>query len=1601
MSDQRDSRDGDVAIVGMAGIFPRSPTAQQFWANILEKFDAVGDPIESWGAERYFHPEDLTAERIYTKAGGFLGDLYSFDPARFGIMPSSVDGGEPDQFLALQVAYEALADAGYLGREVDHASTGIILGHSTYLHRGNAGVVQHGIVLDQITELLGQLFPQAPPSALEKIRSLLKAKLPPFNADMAPGLVPNVMTGRIANRLNLKGPNYIVDAACASSLLAVHAAIEELRRGDSDLMLAGGVNASMPAEVLMVFTQLSALSRTSKVRPFDAEANGTLLGEGAGVVVLKRLEDALRDGDRIYATVKGVGVSSDGKGLGLLAPSLEGEALAIERAYRTCNVDPSSVGLIEAHGTGIPLGDKTEIQAISRVFGARDGELPRCAIGSVKSMISHCIPAAGIAGLIKAAYALYHKVLPPTLCAEVNSELAMDATPLYVNTEARPWVHHMNHPRRAGVNAFGFGGINTHVVLEEVQGQEPADAALAEWPFELLVLQAPDRDGLLARIEKVRNYVGRMAGSKETLRDLAATLAGHERHGDQRLAIVASSLKDLAHKLERASERLSDPARDRLQTRSGIYFRCRPMAGELAFMFPGEGSQYPDMLLDLAIHFPIVRHWFDFWESLYQGSPGSGPSAVVFPFPTGLGEQTRANLKRRLDELELGTEAAFIACQAMNALLTSFGLNPDAVVGHSSGENSALVASGAVALEDQAALEHHIMLLKRIYEAMESAGEVARGTMMTVGAVNRDTVHALVGKSAGALHLALDNCEHQAVIFGSSDAIETAATTLRRRGGLCSMLEIDRAYHTPLFEPAVRRLVEFYRQVPFRQPKVLTYSCATADAFTSDREEIRQLAAFQWTAPVRFHETIEKMYDDGVRYFVEAGPASNLTNFVGDILREKEHLAVSSDNRNRTGLYQLQHLLARLFVHGRELELGPLWARRATTEIDLDGSEPARADRRRPLLNTLPYIKLDPEESKEVAALLSAPREAAAGPATGDAVPEVGSTYDRAPAASAADTPASFPGEDPDAVMLGHLSLMQEFLAQQQHILGIGEDMGVSARPLPFLQRVLEHDETSVRAECDLDRDRDEFLRNHVLYASTVSDLCPDLQALAVVPLTVSLEMLVEVAALLSRQPQVVELRNITPRDWIALDEGYATVELVARRLGEEGGGERIHAAVYESGRLVVDAEVIFSHERAEPSASLRPLANQREVKIGDDELYSKGMFHGPLFQSVRHLIGWNETGMDLELADTDTRGFFTADDQDRPQFLLNPVLLDAVGQLTAFWVGHIKDGRFSTFPSKVRRIELLNPTAQRTEGCTLRGRLQFTDDSRSLCGDFDCVDRDGNALFRVWEWSDVYLDVPQRFDDVRVRPREGWLGEDWSSLLPGLPTETIVWLVPAFEPGFLEAVGAISRRLLAQTVLGERERAAWTELRGDPRRSTDWLMGRIAVKEAVRSWYLHRAGQLLYPADIVIVDNEYGQPSVDCAGLEALGPAPQISLAHANGSGVAIAGPPQLRVGIDLEPMGRTSPTDLLRSAFGESEQRHVGNASSEALEERVLRMWCAKEAAAKSLGTGLDGNPHAFKVKAISPVGHFAVVGAHGIDVPVRLCRVQNEIIAVATSS
>lgn len=458
MSNGRTRDDGpkptDAAIVGIGAVFPSAPDAPAFWANIEKGVDAITDvPPHRWDPDVYFAPDaavgPVHADRFYCRRGGFVDDYATFDPVRFGVMPSAVGGAEPDQLLALRTTAEAIADAGGEERLPDRERIGVVFGRGGYMGVATARLDQRVRTAHQLVSVLRQVAPEFDDARLAAIREAFQASLGPESPESSIGLVPSFTASRIANRLDLGGPAYTVDAACATSLLAIDHAVAELASGRCDAVIAGAVHHCHIATLWSVFTQLRALSPAMRIRPFDRAADGTLISEGTGAVVLKRLADAQRDGDRVYAVVRGVGVAGDGRAASLMSPLVDGQVRALERAWRMAGLDPTSpgaLGLLEAHGTGTPLGDDIELKTLARVFGA---EGPGVVLGSVKSMIGHAMQASGMAGLLKAVYAVHHATLPPTLHVD-DPHPGLVRTRMRTIGEAEPWPEVAGTVRRAG-----------------------------------------------------------------------------------------------------------------------------------------------------------------------------------------------------------------------------------------------------------------------------------------------------------------------------------------------------------------------------------------------------------------------------------------------------------------------------------------------------------------------------------------------------------------------------------------------------------------------------------------------------------------------------------------------------------------------------------------------------------------------------------------------------------------------------------------------------------------------------------------------------------------------------------------------------------------------------------------------------------------------------------------------------------------------------------------------------------------------------------------------------------------------------------------------
>src|ERR1022692_1096352 len=874
----------DIAIVGMGCLLPKAPNVRAFWANILNKVDAIGDiPKERFNIDLYYDPDRKAKDKIHSRWGGFL-DAVPFDPMRYGIPPAALPSIDPLQLLALVTVDQALRDAGYHDRDFPRQKTSVILGLSGGL--GDVGL-QYAV-----RSMLQQLISKPPAELLQE--------LPEWTEDSFAGLLLNVAAGRVANRFDLGGVNFSVDAACASSLAAVYLAAWELADHSSDMVIVGGVDTAQSPFGYLCFAKAQALSGRGRCRTFDETADGIAISEGVSMMVLKRLEDAERDGDRIYAVIKGVAGSSDGKGKSMTAPRLEGQILALQRAYARAGVRPSTVGLIEAHGTGTTLGDASELAAVDEVFLA-DGAAPQsCAIGSVKSMVGHTKSAAGITGLMKVALALYHKTLPATLHVEKpNPKLLEPGTPIFVNTETLPWIPPAATPRRGGVSAFGFGGTNFHAVLEEFQGdlRDPADVAQTEkWPAELYVWNDPTPADL------------RGAGTR-ACRDGSPP-------SQTRLAIVATSPEDLQAKLTKAKAALE--SKQPLNDPQGIYLAFGPPRGKVAFLFPGQGSQKPHMLRELALYFPEFRASLEQAEQSLAGRFPKKLSAYIYP-PPAFSPDVEKRQTLELTDTVIAQPALGVVEIGLCRTLKRLGVRADMTAGHSYGEYVALAAAGVIS--DSA-----------LFELSESRGRAIKdtthdeaGTMAAVSADADAIAKALDGLADHGLGITLanHNSPRQTVISGANAAVGAAIKKLEAAGLAARLIPVACAFHSPLMEPARERFAEVLARQTFAKPHAAVFSNTLGGQYPEDPKEIAALLASHLVRPVKFVDEIRAMYEQGARVFVEVGPKGVLTGLARQILDGKDARFIQIDS-DRNALVQLLNALAQLAVEGVPVDTAQL-----------------------------------------------------------------------------------------------------------------------------------------------------------------------------------------------------------------------------------------------------------------------------------------------------------------------------------------------------------------------------------------------------------------------------------------------------------------------------------------------------------------------------------------------------------------------------------------------------------------------------------------------------------------------------------------------------
>ncbi|MEO0537754.1 MAG: SDR family NAD(P)-dependent oxidoreductase [Cyanobacteria bacterium P01_A01_bin.123] len=796
----------EVAVIGISGRFPKSKGVESFWENLINGIELTSIFSDS-DSEGIDSDKQLSKS---VKTGAILDDIELFDASFFGFNPREAETMDPQHRLFLECAWEALENAGY-NSEIEERLIGVYagVGMGTYL-----------------------LYNLSPNRNLIESRGFLPTLV---------GVDKDYLPTRVSYKLNLKGPSLSVGTACSSSLVAVHLACQSLLSGECDMALATGVAVKVPQSELTLSPGEIA-SPDGHCRAFDAKANGTTGGNGIGVVVLKRLEDAIADRDYIYAVIKGSAINNDGAvKVGYTAPSEEGQARAIRAAQIMAEVEPETITYIEAHGTGTTLGDPIEVAALKRAFRTSTDKKDYCALGSVKTNVGHLDAAAGIAGLIKTVLALDRKLLPPTLNFETpNPQIDFENSPFYVNTELSEWEAN-GTPRRAGVSSFGFGGTNAHVILEEAPVLEMPSASRAK---QLILLSAKTSSALETMTANLATHLKHHPALN--LADVAYTLQMGRQGFSHRRMILAEDVEDVLDALAADPQRVLNQFHE-LTERS------------VAFMFNGQGAQYVNMAQEIYQSEPVFRQMCDRCCDLLQPQLGLDLRKLLYPTDTGAEKAAQ-----QLQQTAITQPALFVIEYALAQLWMSWGVHPVAMIGHSIGEYVAACLAGVFSLEDALAL---VTVRGQLMQQLPS------GSMLAVPLSEKE-VQPWLGKT---LSLATINGTSSCVISGATEAIAALQNQLSSAGIGSRRLHTSHAFHSPMMEPILEAFQARFQQVNLTSPKIpyisnLTGTWITAQDATSPA---------YWTAhlrqTVRFAEGLQVLLNQPTQVLLEVGPGRTLS----------------------------------------------------------------------------------------------------------------------------------------------------------------------------------------------------------------------------------------------------------------------------------------------------------------------------------------------------------------------------------------------------------------------------------------------------------------------------------------------------------------------------------------------------------------------------------------------------------------------------------------------------------------------------------------------------------------------------------------------------
>ncbi|HUQ68975.1 MAG TPA: beta-ketoacyl synthase N-terminal-like domain-containing protein, partial [Planctomycetaceae bacterium] len=1374
-----------------------------------------------------------------------------------------------------------------------------------------------------------------------------------------------------------------VDGACASSLLVLEHAVDRLRQGRADAAVVGGVFLTQNLPFLLVFNRLQAVSKSGQIRPMDRRADGLLMGEGAGAVLLKRLDDAIADGDQIYAVVKGTGSSSDGKQLDVLAPAWKGQLRALERAYQMTGVDPASIGYLELHGTGTEAGDLAEATTVNAFFGTLDHPPSARAMGTVKSIVGHLMPASGMAALIRTTLALSNKILPPSLhCEQPRDEIVNAA--FYINTHTRPWVQNdVRGPRRAGINSFGFGGVNVHAILEEVVAPtkrrskvKPVKTRPIEHginrPSELAMFSAKSVDDLATRLQDVAKFLDQDQ-QPHTAADIACSLAATVDFSDPvKLGLIYETLAELRSKINvivlglgQSEIKFADES---------LYFSTAAdkHEGKIAFIFPGMGfpgliGNYPDHLLELCLHYPELRAEFDFFEERDRHPDDHIPTSSVFVPPASLPEEYRAKLKHRLappktdaeymqepqpEERYLAAMGVTLANWVSWTLLSRFDIPVDMATGQSQGEMAAVCAVGMGDFHDTAPAYWKVLNVNPRYGS---------GGRLAFVWATEEQVQPLLDQNPGT-YIAIYMAPMAVILGGDKDGLVRVTDELRKLQCLTQILPYP-PIHTPCLSHLHGDMEEALRGENFavKKPKIKLYSSITTEPYPTDLEGVRQTLMLNLDHPLRVWQTIRRLYDDGARIFVQVG-GGHMSAHMKELMPEGvKTVTAALDVDTRNPITQLQHLLAQLFTNGVPFKPAPLFDYRVTEVLDL--SQP-RSPLPGPKLMIPLRLEWSPLDHADVTVRDRKPKA------------EEGIAKSQA---SVVDTSAV--GATEAAVAPSETTAPVEELVLSPAVVEFDAPYPIllNAHVVQFVEG------QELKIERILEAETDRYLLDHLFVYCPTKD---QRDCLPIVPMTMSLEFIAEAAALLCPGLGIIGYENIKAMRWIGLEDKYrALLHIEARTFAVDDatGERRVDVTISYDEKRAFSGRVVFGTAyRQDLHLEWPDVSDEPGWPIPVEELYAqRRMFHGPSFHVVTGLDRFSNPVCTGALRVLPKDRLFTG--LPEPALLVDPCLLDGIGQFVGLWC---QMHEWFILPTGVEKVEIYGPTPPVGTDCPIKCIVtQFDVELKQLRADFEIEDGQGNVWMRFVGWGDWVFKWTPEFLAFNRFPTIYLLASPLE--LPSLPGDAAV---VQLEEHHLKGVDLM---WVARTALTDDELAEFRALEGNkPQRR--FLLSRMAAKDAVRQW-LHRVtGEpLRHPAEYQIRHDEHGRPYV--TGLPE-GFVPELTVAHK--ADVAIAVACSSAVGIDLELADRD--TRSLLDTFATADE--IGLVDQLVLSAPEAgwetRLWCAKEASGKARGTGLNGYPKRLRLTEADDFGRMRVQDVEtGAVCDVQTSLWNKYLVAVAT--